>query len=41
MPVEVGQVVPRVELESSTGARIELGDFLQRTLLVVAIRYYG
>ncbi len=41
MALEVGRVVPPVELESSTGAQIELGDFLQRTLLVVAIRYYG
>ena len=34
MALEVGRVVPPVELESSTGAQIELGDFLQRTLLV-------
>jgi hypothetical protein len=37
----VGERLPRVELESATGAPTELGQFLRQTLLVVAIRYYG
>jgi hypothetical protein len=30
-----------VELQTATGANVELGAFLERSLLVVAIRYYG
>jgi hypothetical protein len=30
-----------IELHSADGARVELGDYLDRTLLVVAVRYYG
>jgi hypothetical protein len=33
--------LPTVELETAAGETIELGAFLERTLLVVAIRYYG
>ena len=36
-----GDELPRVGLETATGEPIELGAFLERTLLVVAIRYYG
>ncbi len=34
-------MLPLVALERATGAEVELGAFLERTLLVVAIRYYG
>ena len=37
----VGEELPLVELHRATGAAVELGAFLERTLLVVAIRYYG
>jgi hypothetical protein len=37
----VGTRLALVELETATGARVELGAFLERSLLVVAIRYYG
>jgi len=33
--------MPEVMMERATGAPVELGAFLERTLLVVAIRYYG
>lgn len=39
--LNVGDVVPTVELETATGSPVELGAFLEQTLLVVAIRYYG
>jgi len=38
---EVGDMLPTVELQQANGNPIELGAFLERTLLVVAIRYYG
>ena len=38
---DVGDKLPPVELETAEGETIELGAFLERTLLVVAIRYYG
>ena len=37
----VGQVLPRIDLKFATGEVVELGAFLERMLLVVAIRYYG
>ncbi|HEX6311234.1 MAG TPA: hypothetical protein VF152_06375 [Acidimicrobiia bacterium] len=37
----VGDHVPRVELHTAAGAPVELGAFLERRLLVVALRYYG
>lgn len=37
----VGDVLPPIELQRATGEPVELGAFLERTLLVVAIRYYG
>jgi hypothetical protein len=36
-----GDRVPRIELVSAAGHPVELGTFLERRLLVVAIRYYG
>lgn len=33
--------LPPIELQRATGEAVELGAFLERTLLVVAIRYYG
>ena len=39
--VDVGDVLPPVHLQRATGAPVELGDFLHRMVLVVAIRYYG
>ena len=36
-----GAVLPNIQLQRATGAEVELGAFLERTLLVVAIRYYG
>ena len=37
----VGRRLPLVELRTAEGASVELGAFLERSLLVVAIRYYG
>lgn len=37
----VGRQLPTVELTRATGEPVELGAFLERSLLVVAIRYYG
>ncbi|HUV11760.1 MAG TPA: hypothetical protein VMX12_12355 [Acidimicrobiia bacterium] len=37
----VGDTLGTIELEQASGDTIELGAFLERTLLVVAIRYYG
>ena len=34
-------VLGAVALRRADGADVELGAFLERTLLVVAIRYYG
>ncbi|MCJ7672945.1 MAG: hypothetical protein MUP67_13000 [Acidimicrobiia bacterium] len=39
--IGVGDVVPPVEIEMANGSTVELGSFLQQTLVVVAIRYYG
>ncbi len=39
--IEVGNILPPITLEQASGNPIELGAFLERTLLVVAIRYYG
>jgi hypothetical protein len=38
---EVGERLPPVELETADGETVELGAFLERRLLVVALRYYG
>ena len=37
----VGGPLPLIALKTAGGAEVELGAFLERTLLVVAIRYYG
>jgi hypothetical protein len=37
----MAELLPAVELETADGEPIELGAFLERMLLVVAIRYYG
>jgi len=39
--LQPGDRLPPVHLVTADGAAIELGAFLERTLLVVAIRYYG
>ncbi|MEO6468080.1 MAG: hypothetical protein ABIP21_03190 [Acidimicrobiia bacterium] len=39
--IGVGDRLPIVELLRADGSPIELGAFLERTLIVVAIRYYG
>jgi len=39
--IAVGDLVPRVELQTATGETVELGAFLERRLLIVALRYYG
>lgn len=39
--LDVGDRLPPVELERADGSPVELGEFLDRLLLVVAIRYYG
>ena len=39
--LRAGDRLPPVGLVSAAGAPVELGAFLERTLLVVAIRYYG
>ena len=41
MVTRVGEVLSRVDLHRATGETAELGSFLERMLLVVAIRYYG
>jgi len=33
--------LPSIELQTAEGASVELGTFLDRTLLAVAVRYYG
>ena len=33
--------LPDIDLETADGTSIELGAFLDRTLLVIAVRYYG
>lgn len=37
----VGDRLPEVMMQRASGSPVELGAFLERTLLVVAIRYYG
>ena len=39
--IGVGDRLPPVELQRADGSPIELGAFLEWTLIVVAIRYYG
>lgn len=39
--IQTGDRLPPIPLEQADGEPIELGAFLERTLLVVAIRYYG
>lgn len=34
-------VLPEVELRTPDGEPVEVGAFLDRTLVVVAVRYYG
>jgi hypothetical protein len=33
--------LPHLELHTADGKPVELGAFLDRTLLAVAVRYYG
>ena len=39
--LQPGDRLPTVDLLTAGGNAVELGAFLERTLLVVAIRYYG
>lgn len=39
--IDVGDLVPPVELHTATGETVELGAFLERRLVIVALRYYG
>ena len=39
--IQPGDRLPPVELVTAAGAAVELGAFLEQTLVVVAIRYYG
>jgi hypothetical protein len=39
--LRLGDRLPAVGLVTAGGEPVELGAFLERTLLVVAIRYYG
>ena len=41
MTLRPGDRLPAVGLVTAGGEPVELGAFLERTLLVVAIRYYG
>jgi hypothetical protein len=36
-----GDRLPPVELRTASGEVVELGAYLERRLLVVALRYYG
>lgn len=38
---EVGDRLPPVELRTGTGEVVELGAYVERRLLVIALRYYG
>jgi len=40
-PIGVGDALPAVELRRATGDAVELGAFLDRMLLAIALRYYG
>ncbi len=37
----VGEKLPTIGLQRADGSPVELGAFLERTLIVVALRYYG
>ena len=39
--IGIGDRLPIIDLQRADGSPVELGGFLQRTLVVVAIRYYG
>ena len=39
--IGAGDRLPMIELQHADGSPVELGAFLERTLVVVAIRYYG
>lgn len=39
--IDIGEHVPPVALQTATGDTVELGAFLERRLLIVALRYYG
>lgn len=39
--ISVGNRLPNIDLQRADGSPFELGAFLERTLVVVAIRYYG
>lgn len=39
--MDIGDPLPRVELQTANGQPVELGDYLDRLLLVQALRYYG
>lgn len=39
--MRVGDLLPEVELRTAGGNQVELGQYLDRILLVQALRYYG
>lgn len=39
--MDIGDPLPRVALRTATREQVEIGDYLDRILLVQALRYYG
>lgn len=39
--MNIGDRVPPITLRTADGAEVELGDYLDRVLLVQCLRYYG
>lgn len=39
--IDVGDRLPQVTVQRADGSPVELGAFLDKMLVVVAIRYYG
>ena len=39
--IGVGDPMPSVDVQRADGSPVELGAFLDKMLVVVAIRYYG
>lgn len=39
--INVDDRLPQIDLQRADGSPVELGTFLDRRLLIVAIRYYG
>lgn len=39
--MRIGVALPHIELHTATGEPVEIGEYLDRILLVQALRYYG